>query len=351
MKTAAVGSSLGRVVVSVLVPAFMVLSPVRADTAPYDTTPLQYQETTRPIQTSGQLTYKATQKLSFKTSGPVASIQVDESDTVEKDQLLASLNTEEVEAQVAEAEARHQEALRNHQRLQRLHRQQAISLDQLQAAQTSVDVAESRLRIARFNNRYSHIRAPGRGRIIERLIEPGELISPQQTAFLLADEAKGWIMRTGLSDRDVVRVQTGDPATIHFDAYPGASFTGRVTEIAPAADSRTGTFDLEISLDSPPKRLYQGFIGRITVTPAESQRIARLPANALVSADNGQGIIYVADPASERIIQHRVDILWLDNQSLAIESSLPEGTPVITRGASFLKPDDNVQSAPVANRQ
>ncbi len=351
MNTAAVGSFLRKVVTPVVMPIVMALSPAMADTVQYDTTPLQHQETTRPIQTSGQLTYKATQKLSFKTSGPVASIQVDESDTVEKDQLLASLNTEEIEAQVAEAEARHQEALRNLERLQRLHRQQAISLDQLQAAQTRVDVAESRLRIARFNNRYSHIRAPGRGRIIERLIEPGELISPQQTAFLLADETKGWIMRTGLSDRDVVRVQTGDPATIHFDAYPGASFTGRVAEIAPAADSRTGTFDLEISLNSPPKRLYQGFIGRITLIPADTQRIARLPASALVSADNGQGIIYVSDPQSEHITQHRVDILWLDNQSLAIQSSLPEGTPVITRGSSFLKPSDNVQSTPVANRQ
>ena len=67
-----------------------------------ETAQVNYLKRGKSVDVSGRLANKSEQKLSFKTAGPVATIFVDEGDRVQKGQLLAQLNQEEIDAQVAQ---------------------------------------------------------------------------------------------------------------------------------------------------------------------------------------------------------------------------------------------------------
>ena len=308
-----------------------------------DVQTVSYQKAARPIHVSALLAYKSTQKLAFKVGGPVAEILVEEGDAVKKGQLLARLDTEEVQARVQEAEARFDNATRNVERLEKLYRNKVVSLDQLQDAETDLDVARSQLSVARFNLRYSNIQAPQDGRIIRRTIETSELVAPNQVAFVLADESRGWIMRTGLSDRKVVLIRHNDPVDVRFDPWPLQSFTGRVSEIAEAAEERSGLFEVEIALAPVEKiRLRDGYVGRITIEPGVQERVVKLPALSLVSAMSPLGTVYVLND-DNTVSSRKVRIHYLEDSDIAISGELENGEKVVTTGAAFLHEGDKVR--------
>ena len=319
---------------------------------PIEVTSISYQDLSRSIHTSALLAYKSTQKLSFKVGGPVADVLVDEGDEVEKGQVLAQLNTIEVRARVGIAEVRQKNAMLDMERLNKLYKKKVISQDQLQDAETALDIAEFQLRMARFNLRYSTITAPADGRVTQRTIEPGELIAPNQTAFMMADDSRGWVMRTGLSDRNVVRISDGDPATISFDAWPLVTFTGEVSQIAEAADPRSGLFGVEIALtptnaetaEQAPetRRLRDGYIGRITIVPGKTERVVLVPSLAIVSVTNTVGIVFVLND-DHTVAARRVRLHYLEGSEVAVSGELEQGEQVVTTGAAFLHHDDKVK--------
>ncbi len=106
----------------------------------------------------GLLENKSEQSLGFKVSGLVSNVYVDEGQFVDKGQLLASLDLEEIDAEVSKAKSVLANAQRNLERFQSLQGQNALSLDQLQSAQTRVDVAQSDLPVALFNRRYAGVK-------------------------------------------------------------------------------------------------------------------------------------------------------------------------------------------------
>ncbi|MET4693201.1 efflux RND transporter periplasmic adaptor subunit [Endozoicomonas lisbonensis] len=303
---------------------------------------VQYQQYSRPIRTSGILAYKSQQTLSFKTAGPVAQLLVDEGDRVQTGQLLASLTMEEVNAQVDEARARLDLAKRNLERISKLHKNNVVSLDQLQSAETELEVARSRLRITLFNQRYSRIDAPSQGLVLRRHVEENELVTPNQPVLVVADTARGWVLKTGLTDEEIVRVKKNDKALIQFDAWPGQTFTGQVTRLAALADERTGTFQVEIAFPETTSKLRSGFVGKVTLTPSRQQMLALIPVESVVNASRSSAEVFVYKPGDQSVTLRNINLNFMESGFIASDSGLEEGEAVISSGAGFLLDGDTV---------
>lgn len=323
---------------------FITLANTRAETpidnkkpTPFlvETAQVNYLARGKSVDASGRLANKSEQKLSFKTSGPVDSILVDEGDRVKKGQLLAQLNQEEINAQVAQSQSVYDEAKRNAARYQALYEKGVVPVEKLQSAETRLEVARSDLRISKFNKQHSVIVAPDDGRILKRQIEANEMISPFQTAFVMSMNKGGWVIRSSVTDKDIVRVNKGDQAAIRLDAYPGKTLVGHVSEVAAAADSRSHLFEIEVTLDATELRLHSGFISRLIIEPSQQEAVALLPIEAIVEASSTNAQVFVLNEALE-VIQKSVDIAWLENDSVAIKSGLTEGSSVVTSGATYL---------------
>ncbi len=295
----------------------------------------------KKINASGRLANKSEQRLSFKTSGPVAKILVDEGDWVKKGQLLAQLNQEEINAQVAQSQSMFDEAKRNSERYKALYKKKVVPVERLQSAETRLEVARSNLRIAKFNQLHSIIIAPDDGRILKRAIEANEMISPFQTAFVMSLSKGGWIIRSGVTDKDIVRINKGDVTAIQLDAYPGKVLKGQVSEVGAAADTRSHLFEIEITLSDTELRLHSGFISRLSITPSQQEPVALLPIEAIVEAKSTKAQVFIINESKE-VKQRNVDIAWLESDAVAIRSGLKEGSYVVTSGATYLHDGDIV---------
>ncbi|WP_426415666.1 efflux RND transporter periplasmic adaptor subunit [Aestuariirhabdus sp. LZHN29] len=302
-----------------------------------ETAPVVREKRRIPIRTSGRLAYHAETRLAFKTSGLVTEVAVDVGDYIEEGQVLAALDLEELNARVNSAASSVDQAARDLKRLKDLFNKKVIPLQQLENAQTALDVAQSSLNITRFNRRLSVIKAPFTGRVLQREVEVNELVNSGTPVFVVAGEEEGWVVKVGLADRDVVRVRLGDRAELRMDPYPGELLIGTVSRIAAAADQATGTFEVEISLPAEERELRSGFVVRVDILPNSTPEYTFIPIEALVGANGRLGLVFAYDPNSGRVSRRTIDMVELVDTELAVRAGLEGVKRVVTEGAPYMR--------------
>ena len=318
-------------------------------------TPVRIQQASQgpavpPIDTNGQVVTKHEQRLSFKMGGLVRRIHVQEGDVVRQGQRLAEIELTEVDAQMEQARQMAEKAARDLKRGENLYADQVISLEQLQDLRTQAAMAEASFKSAQFNLGYSVIVAPRDGVVLRKLVEERELVPAGSPVLVFGESARGYVVRAALADREIVNVKLGDKGEIRMDAFPGQALTGTIVEVASAADERSGMFSIEVSFDTPPPRLVSGLVARLRLTPESSAPpLTYVPIAALVEGDGDRASVFVLDDGKAQKRDVRVAFITAD--SIALESGLAAGEPVITDGALFLENGEAVEVQHEATKQ
>src|SRR5262249_22124417 len=141
-------------------------APAGEKTVLVELAPVTYSTAAMPVAATGVLGRRTESDLSFKIGGVVESVNVRVGEVVARDQVLASLRLDEIEAQLTQARSAWEKARRDLARVEKLRGGAVATLENLQDAQTAVDVAAAQVRIAEFNRRYAVITAPAAGRIL-----------------------------------------------------------------------------------------------------------------------------------------------------------------------------------------
>ncbi|MBK7633850.1 MAG: biotin/lipoyl-binding protein [Saprospiraceae bacterium] len=140
---------------------------------------------------------------SFKTGGVIKKTYVKEGDIVSKGQLLATLEMQEINAQVQQAEEGLQKVLRDKNRVGNLYKDSVATLEQYQNVTSAYEVAKRTSEIAQFNRLYSEVRAPISGKIIKQIMYSGEITGPGNPIYAILGVGKSdWVIQAGLTDRD-----------------------------------------------------------------------------------------------------------------------------------------------------
>ena len=313
-----------------------------AKPVPVATTPVVYKEIVQTIQRSGLLATGSEARLSFKIGGIVRQIFVDEGASVSGGQLLAILNLSEIKAQVDLARASYEKAARDHERVSTLYSDSVATLEALQDTKTALDAARANLEIAQFNLQHARIVAPANGKILKRFVEENELVSPGTPVFYFGSSEASWIIRLGVTDRELVRITLLDSAEVTFDAYPGEKFTGSVTEISESVDARSGTFEVEVTLHENNARLVSGFVARVILFPARKPKHYLLPIEALVEAEGDSAFIYTVVDSSDQVRKMKVHVGQIIGDQAVIFSDLKGTSRVITAGNAYLTGESKI---------
>lgn len=288
------------------------------------------------VVSNGVLSSSEEIKLSFKTGGIVASVRVQEGEKVKKGQVLALLNLSEIEANKRLAAIALEKAKRDFERAGNLFRDSVATLEQKQNAASALDAARSNYEIAEFNLAHSTIAAPGNGVILRQLVRANELAGPGMPVFLFGLTGRQWKVRTGLSDRDVVRVAEGDSAAVSFDAWPGVSFSARVEQSAGMASPSTGTFETTLLLDETAYSLVAGMVCRARIFPSVHTECSFVPVESLLGADGSSGFVYaVTDDGRAQKIS--VEILSISGNEISVRGIPGTVSAVIADGAPYVR--------------
>jgi multidrug efflux system membrane fusion protein len=294
------------------------------------------------IRTNGLLANKDEMRLAFKVGGVIRSITVSAGEHVHKGQKLAEIEQTEINAQVEQTREAQEKAQRDLQRGERLYADKVISLEQLQDLRTQLAVASAALRSAQFNWSYAAIVAPHDGVVLRKLAEERELVSAGAPVIVMGGQDHGFVVRAGLSDRDIVQVKLGDGAEVRLDALPDQVITAKVTEVGSAADPASGMFMIEAALSASGIPLKSGLVAKVTITPstASASKHIYVPVSAIVEGDGLHASVYVLE--QDHVRRRDVEVAFIENDAVALTKGINAGEQVVTDGSLYLEDGEKV---------
>jgi membrane fusion protein, multidrug efflux system len=293
--------------------------------------------------------YQAT--LYAKTPGYLKWIGSDKGDTVKKGQLLAEIDSPEIEQQLRQAEADYNIKQITFQRLRNVWKENPEVI-----AKQDVDVAEAAANGAKhvMENRrtllgYTKVHAPFSGVITARFADPGTLIQSAATTSMQA------VPLFTLMDLETVRVyvsvpqeaalqaQQGIAAIITSRELPGQELRATITRTTNALDPATRSLLVEIDLPNSDHRLKPGMFVTAMLLLEEHPHVLALPPTALVSDKNGKSVFVVEDGVVRQI---PVTVGLDDGVWVEITEGLQETMDVVVVGKSGLTTGQAVKTSP-----
>jgi RND family efflux transporter MFP subunit len=312
-------------------------STINTEIIPVKLLPINPDTVENTINASGLLSTENEAKLSFKINGIIEKILVKEGDHVKKGQLLATLKSAEIAAQVQQVQLTVEKAQRDYQRADNLYKDSVATLEQLQNAKTGVDVAEQNLQQVAFNQQYSRIYAPSDGFVVKKIGNEGEFVS-SGTSVLFMNAVSGsskWILKIGLSDKEWAAVEVGNKAPVMLDAFPGKTFNGIVSKRSVSADAASGSFQVEVQVNLDEQQPAIGMFGTASIVPSHSSVGFSIPYEALLEADGKKGFVFVSDD-KKTVKKVAVTISYISNNTVYIEDGLQGHSFVVTSGSPYL---------------
>ena len=304
---------------------------------------LQRQSLQEPIVASGMLASKNELKLGFKTGGMIKSMLVNEGQTVKAGQLLAELDMSEIDAQVNQAKVGLAKAERDMNRVKKLFADSAATLQTLQDVTSNYEAVSQGIKVAEFNQKLSRIYAPTSGRILRKISEKGELITPFAPALILGTGEAAYYVNVGLSDRDLVKVKLGNRAKISLDAYPNEVFTGEVTQIAQTINPATGTLEVEIKINASGKKLVSGFVAKAEIIPNDKNSFLCVPTEAIIEANGDKAFVFLINQSTQVVSRKEIKIGKIYGDVVAVLAGITESDPIVVKGANFLSDGQKVK--------
>jgi RND family efflux transporter MFP subunit len=301
------------------------------------------------IAVSGKFTTDDEVMLSFKITGIIDKMYAKEGDAVRKDQLLATLNLTEINASLQQAQLAYDKAVRDQQRVQNLYNDSVATLEQVQNAKTAADLAAQQLNSARFNRRFSEIRAEANGFILRKLANEGQQVSSGNAVFETNGAGSGkWILRTGVTDKQWATIQAGDLAEVSIASDNGQKLNGIVTRKSEAVDPANGLFSIDIKIEGNHQgKIATGMFGNGTITTrrlTKEQKVSTVwsvPFESLLDGDGSNGWLFITND-NKTAHRVKVKIAGMEKDQVIISEGLENAGSLIVSGNAYLTDNSSI---------
>lgn len=309
----------------------------------------------------GMATATQQANLSFRVAGTVEQILVDIGAQVKRGALLARLDTQDyqvalnnAEAQLRKARAGLELAVSEYERVARVFNKDpgAVSKSmvdirkaELDTAKAQVVSAEAAVESARDNLRYTDLKAPFDGVVVEKFVEQYEDVQAQQQIIRLLDNSRVeftvQIPETLMAHIDKVK-DTG--AYVVFDAAPGVQVPAKLKEVGKEASKTTRTYPVTLIMNQPDDfNILPGMAGKARGDRAGTAEIAadtgmlgaEIPITATFSDQAKQTFVWVVDENSQQVSKRAVTLINLTEKG-AMVTGLKTGEIIATAGANML---------------
>jgi HlyD family secretion protein len=309
-------------------------------------------------------------RVGFEVGGALLELAVDHGDRVRKGDVLARLNAAAQQARAAEAAAgvlaaeatwRRSEAAaekaaavleqkrRTNARARALLKQRTVSAEAADDAQTEEDVAAADLRVAlreidvhkaeledararslteaALLAQYT-LRAPFDAIVVERLLEPGTVLTPGAVLFTLVDPATYWML-AHVDESRAGDIRVGQSARIRLRSMP-RDYAGHVTRIALESDRVSEERRVFVVCDDCPRELHLGEQAEVLITTDLLEQALLVPEAAVDGFDGARGTVWTIEQGrlQRRTIAFAQRTL---DARLAVGSALPDGAEIVAK--------------------
>jgi RND family efflux transporter MFP subunit len=292
---------------------------------------------------TGILSTNSEVQYSFKIGGVIEKILVEEGDQIRKGQLLAAINTTEINAAYQQANLGFEKAERDFNRVSNLYKEKVATLEQLQNAKTAIDIAKEQLETVRFNKKYTSIYATSNGFVTRKLGNVGEIIGGGMPVLVVNEPTNNeWVLKMGISDKEWALIETGNSADVILDAYSERVLKGTVLRKSLAADLQSGSFQIEISVNCKDLEPALGMFGKAKISTNKTKSTTKLPYDALIEADGNSAFVFVPLPKG-KVRKQAIEIESFDNDFVHVKNGLQNIKEVVLTNSAFLNENSIIQ--------
>ncbi len=293
--------------------------------------------------------------LAFEVAGVVVALPAKAGSEVQPGQPLAALDDRAEVAQLRQLQAAAGLAEVTRRRAQEQLAAQAISQADFDGAEADFQAKQAGVQAMAAQVAKKHLAAPFPGRVGIVTTSPGAYLTPGAPVVTLQQLDQVYVDFT-LPQREAARLKPGLAVTLAVDAYPGRSFTGKVSAVNPRVDSSTRNLQVEASFGNPGRSLLPGMFARVSLDEGARQSFLTLPQAAITYNPYG-AVVFIARKGEAGLVAQQVFVTpgATRGDQVAIVKGLAPGAQVVTSGGlklrngTPLRVDNQVQPASDAN--
>jgi len=315
---------------------------------------------------SGTLEAEKQYDAAAKVGGRILEIAVSLGQCLNRGDLIARLDSEEYQQQVAQAraeldvtraslaQARNilRAAERSYERATKLREQKVSSVADLEEAETEklsklagvnlvqaqIKQREAALRSAELRLSYTTLTADWQASdnnvcryVARRYVDEGDTISANAPVVALVDLSllKAVI---NVAERDYAFLQNGQAAQISVDLLPGKIFPGKVVRIAPVFEETSRQARVEIAVPNPDSILKSGMFARVHIELNHSEQTLAAPTTAIIQRQGTYGLFIVEEDKARFVAVNP----GIEDDGWTQIAELKEGEQVVTLGHHLL---------------
>jgi membrane fusion protein (multidrug efflux system) len=285
----------------------------------------------------GTLVASAGVFVSSDIGGLIDAIRFESGQPVEAGELLIQLDAEVDKADLQGLLAERRLAEIQFQRFRKLLREKSISRSEYDQASATLDNAEAQVASMRAKIEKKAIRAPFSGVLGIRQVNLGEYLAPGARIVSLQSLDPIYVDYS-LPERNLAALEEGQEVVVQVQAYPGRSFSGRITAVDPRIDTGTRNLRLRATLENSEHLLRPGMFAEVRTVLAARENVLTLPQTAITFNPYGESVFVIEEQDGALVVQRRqVETGEVRDGRVEIRTGLAEGERVVAAGQLKLR--------------
>ncbi|WP_200975528.1 efflux RND transporter periplasmic adaptor subunit [Echinicola sp. 20G] len=291
------------------------------------------EKTAHKISFTSNGTFEPNKELTLKAeaSGKVLKIYKEKGDYVQKGDVIAKLDDELIQSELAIAEVKLHQNKKDLGRYENLAGTEAITEKQLEEIRNATKMAESDVKMKKKRLANTVITAPISGYINEDYIEIGTLMSPGMNVVDIVDiDPMKLVVK--VSELEIARISKGDKVKVKVGVLPEQDFEGKVSFTSRKGDASL-RYEVEIELSESSDQIKPGMFAYAAFDyPAEEAIL--IDRKSLVSGVKNPEV-YVVE--NGKAVLKKVNLAQVGENKLVLLDGLKEGEKLVTSGLINLK--------------
>ena len=280
--------------------------------------------------------------VSTDLAGIVSKIAFDSGSQVKAGDLLVQLNTDQEEAQLAQAEAQRDWTQITLTRNEGLLAKKTVSQSDFDSATAQFHQAQATVDQYKAVIARKTLRAPFAGIVGIRQINLGQYLNTGDPVVTLQSFDPIYV-NFSLPQQNLSQITVGQAVEITLDAYGDKVFNGKITAINSLVDQNSRNIQIQATLPNSDTLLRPGMFAKVKVVLPEAQEVVAIPSSSIHYAPYGDSVFIVSDLKSpdgktyKGVKEQFVKLGQSKGDLTAIVSGLNPGDEVVTSGVFRLR--------------
>ena len=207
------------------------------------------------------------------------------------------------------------------------------------------DISEAQLKAltdSGTTTRTLTFRSPVSGIVMEKKALQGMRFMPGEALYQIADLSSVWVI-ADVFEQDIGLVRNGSKATVNINAYPGKTFSGRVTYVYPTLSAETRTVPVRVELANPGGLLKPGMFAQVELPVGAKGQVVTVPVSAVI--DSGTRQIVLVEKAAGRFEPRDVKLGARSDTHVEVLDGVDDGEPVVVAANFLIDAESNLKAA------